>query len=722
MKILLLFAMIILLFCGRSFGVIKQSGFAILVDVKSYKESGKEIDAYKKAIEMEGLKCFLQVDKWQNPDSIKNYLKGLYTSKEYPIEGAVFIGDIPVPMLRDAPHLSSAFKMDQERYAWNRSSIPSDRFYDDFDLTFTFLKQDEKLPLLYYYSLKADSPQKLTVDIYTARIRPPEGKDKYEKLSAYLKKVVEYKKSPVPVDQILYFTGHGYNSEDFRTWMDEKVALYQQFDYLNGQKSFLEYINFQQDEHIKFRLMAELKRKNLDIALLHHHGAPTTQLLDGTQETYSIPASIENIKYYLRSKLGNAKKPEDIVRIKKSFMESLGVSEAWFEGTFDKKQQEADSLYNSKLDINVEELADWQPGARLIQFDACFNGSFHLNDYMAANYLFNAGQTIVTQANTVNSIQDRWPDEMAGLLGLGLRAGFWNIVNPSLETHLIGDPTLTFKSYDANLRLNDWIVQKKGDNKFWTAQLASPYADVQALALYQLFLKNGEKMSDQLLKLFTDSKYFTVRMEAFKLLSWCKDENFIKAINLGIDDSYELIQRYAANFMTRTGDNAHIPYLIGAIIKNNTGKRVNYHLRNALGLYDQELLLKELANQLPGKEFLLDKEAERIDLEKMIKTECQGVKRYVSEVTDKNSTDKERLFGIKTFRNDNAHPYVTDLINFTDSVKNDNLKLTGIEMLGWFNYSVKRTEITDFCKRIVKSGTLTPACKNEAIKTINRIK
>jgi len=722
MKIHLLLFMILLLICGRSFGSLKTSGFAILVDPKSYKECGKEIDAYQKSIETEGLKCFLQIDKWHHPDSIKNYLKGLYASKDYPIEGAVFIGDIPVPMLRDAPHLSSAFKMDQDRYAWNRSSIPSDRFYDDFDLTFTFLKQDEKLPLLYYYSLNAASPQKLTVDIYTARIRPPESKDKYEKLSRYLKKVVDYKKNRQMVDQVLYFTGHGYNSEDFRTWMDEKVALYQQFDYLNGQKGFLEYINFQQDEHIKFRLMAELKRKDLDIALLHHHGGPTTQLLDGTQETGAIPASIENIKYYLRSKLGDAKKPEDITRIKKSYMESLGVSEAWFEGTFDKKQQEADSLYNAKLDINVEDLVDYQPGARLVQFDACFNGSFHLNNYLAANYLFNDGQTILTQANTVNSIQDRWPDEMAGLLGLGRRAGFGNIVKPKIATHLIGDPTLTFQSRESSLKLNDWIVGKKGDSKFWKTQLSSPYADVQALALYQIYLAEGPKASDMLLKHFTESKFFTVRMEAFKILSWCRDANFTKAINLGISDSYELIQRYAANFMTRTGDQAHIPFLISAIIQNNTGKRVNYHLRNALGLYDQELLLKELAQQLPGKEFLLDKEAERADLEKMIKTECQGVKRYVSEVTDKNSTDKERLFGLKTFRNDNAHPYVTELINFTDTVKNDNLKLTGIEMLGWFHYSVKRDEIAAFCKRKMDSGTLSPVCKIEALKTINRIK
>ena len=722
MRYIIFSLLIFVVIVNSSFAAPKQSGFAIVVDAKSYQMAGSEVDAYKKSVENEGLKCFLIVDQWQNPDSIKNCLNKLYLSKDYPIEGAVFIGDIPVPMLRDAPHLSSAFKMDQDKYAWNRSSIPSDRFYDDFDLKFTFLKKDEKFPLLYYYSLNADSPQKLTVDIYTARIKPPEGKDKYAKLSQFLKKVVAFKKNPVSVDQILYFTGHGYNSEDFRTWMDEKLALYQQFDYLNGQKSFLQYINFQQDEHIKFRLMAELKRGDLDIALLHHHGGPTTQLLDGTQETGAIPASIENIKYYLRSKLGDAKKPEDIERIKKSYMESLGVSEAWFERTFDKKQQEADSLYNARLDINVEDLTDYQPGARLIQFDACFNGSFHLNNYLAANYLFNDGQTILTQANTVNSIQDRWPDEMAGLLGLGLRAGFWNKVNPTLETHLIGDPTFSFKSKDPAVQANDWIIQKKDDQKFWTEKLNAPYADVQALALHMLFLKEGKKMSDLLLKQFTESKYFTVRMEAFKLLSWCRDQNFIAAINLGIGDSYELIQRYAANFMFRTGDESHVPFLINALVANNTSKRVNYQLRNALALFDQELLLKELAKQLPNKEFLLDKEAERAEMIKTITDECQRMKRYVSEVTDKKSTDKERLFSIKTFRNNNAHPYVNTLINFTDTVKNENLKLTGIEMLGWFNYSAKRGEIEKFCEKIIQSGSLSPNCRNEAVKTLNRIK
>ena len=49
-------------------------------------------------------------------------------------------------------------------------------------------------------------------------------------------------------------------------------------------------------------------------------------------------------------------------------------------------------------------------------FDACYNGSFHENDYIAGQYIFNDGQTLVAQGNTRNVLQDRWTIEMIGLL------------------------------------------------------------------------------------------------------------------------------------------------------------------------------------------------------------------------------------------------------------------------------------------------------------------
>ena len=38
------------------------------------------------------------------------------------------------------------------------------------------------------------------------------------------------------------------------------------------------------------------------------------------------------------------------------------------------------------------------PNARFILFDACFNGSFHLDDNIVGSYIFNKGKTIATMA------------------------------------------------------------------------------------------------------------------------------------------------------------------------------------------------------------------------------------------------------------------------------------------------------------------------------------
>ena len=718
-KIFVLFCLLMILLSAKTAKF--DSGFAIVVDQKSYDAAKPEIEAYAKAVEAQGLKTYILVDSWKTPDAIKEKLMALYHSISSPIEGAVFVGDIPVPMLRDAQHLSSAFKMDQEKYAWNRSSIPSDRFYDDFDLQFTYIKQDTARHLYHYYSLNAASPHVLTPDIYSARIKPPEGKDKYEKLKAYLKKVVEYKNNQNKVEQVMYFTGHGYNSECPRSWMDEKLAIAQQFDYLSGQKSYLEYINFQDEKHIRFKLMPELKRKDLDIALMHHHGGPTTQYLDGMPQVQSVPDEIEDIKYYLRSKLSSSKTPEKIAKTMESYMKMFGVPESWFDGTFDKKQMEKDSTFNANLDINVEDLVNYSSNAKFIMMDACFTGSFHLDDYLSGEYIFDEGKTIVLQANTVNVYQDKWADEMAGLLGLGMRVGFFNQMNCLLETHLIGDPTFAFASADDKLEINNWIVTKKKDVEFWKKQLSSPYADMQALALRMIFEKEGNASSGLLLNHFKTSKFFTARTEAIRLLSRCRDANFIESINLGISDSYELIQRFSAIYMGNTGDLSHIPFMVDALLRNNLSKRVEYDLKSSVRLFPQDLLLAELDKQLPQKEYLLDRAATKAELSKMITYNTKHMQEYVNELLAKETTKKERYFCLKNFRNETAHPYLDKLINFTDTVSDQSLKMVAIEMLGWFDSSSKRQEIINFCNKELTKTARSKPYLNEVLKTKNRV-
>ena len=105
------------------------------------------------------------------PDSLRAVISGMAHRKSVPIEGMVFVGDIPVPMLLDAQHLTSAFKVLQNPKRMERSACPSDRFYDDLDLQFDFIERDSKKPLLYYYSMRADSPQKSSPSLYSGRYK-----------------------------------------------------------------------------------------------------------------------------------------------------------------------------------------------------------------------------------------------------------------------------------------------------------------------------------------------------------------------------------------------------------------------------------------------------------------------------------------------------------------------------------------------------------------------
>ena len=136
----------------------KKSTVAVVVDEQTYAAIGSTVDKYVEAISLPDRQGVLVVDKWQHPDSIRAELYKMYCNDA--LEGAVFVGEIPVPMIRDAQHMATAFKRSQED-EWIVSSIPSDRFYDDFDLKFDYLKQDSVKSIAHYYTLRGDSPQQL---------------------------------------------------------------------------------------------------------------------------------------------------------------------------------------------------------------------------------------------------------------------------------------------------------------------------------------------------------------------------------------------------------------------------------------------------------------------------------------------------------------------------------------------------------------------------------
>lgn len=185
-----------------------RSTFAIITDEATWKHCRESLLSYQSVLTEEQLPSFIVYHHWKDPEQVKKVLLRLY--KKNHLEGAVFVGHIPIPMIRQAQHLTSAFKMDERAFPWRDSSVPSDRFYDDFHLQFDFLKRDSVERHFFYYNLSARSPQRIHCDIYTGRIMPvASGKDYFSQINDYLTKVVLAHKSSNKLDQFVSYTGEG---------------------------------------------------------------------------------------------------------------------------------------------------------------------------------------------------------------------------------------------------------------------------------------------------------------------------------------------------------------------------------------------------------------------------------------------------------------------------------------------------------------------------------
>jgi len=375
---LILLVLILFFTCNAQVNIIKpvkmhSTSFAIIVDNETYDKTKDAVIAYRDAVELDGLSAYIVVSNWKNPEEVKAEIIKLYKGKPK-LEGAVFIGDIPVVMIRNGQHMASAFKMDEDRYAWNRSSVPSDRFYDDFDLKFKYLKQDSLNKLLYYYSILPESPQRIEKEIYTARIKPSGG-DKYEKISKYLYRVSKQKLEQNYIDNAFVFTGHGYNSESLSSWSDEKLSLREQFPNLFTAGGRLKDLNFAMSPEMKEILLTEVQNKNLDIAIFHAHGAEDIQYINNYPTAKNPTENIEAVKLYLRSKMRTAeRRKQDTTKAKEYFAKEFNIPEDWFEGTFSDSLVIADSLLDYKLDIHISDIRNISPQAKFIMFDECFNG------------------------------------------------------------------------------------------------------------------------------------------------------------------------------------------------------------------------------------------------------------------------------------------------------------------------------------------------------------
>ena len=697
-----------------------KTTFAIVTDSKSYEEAKHEIDAYRASVENEGLGTYLLIDDWKTPQPIRELLIELHADRKAPLEGCVFVGDIPVPMVRDAQHLCSAFKMNQTM-AWHRSSVPSDRYYDDFDLKFDYIKQDSIHADYHYVSLRADGSQYLSPDIYSGRIRPlrAEGMDKYQLLRDYLKKVVDEKQKTNVLDQLTMARGHGYNSEDLLAWSGEQLALREQFPQLFRLGNTVKFYDFTFQFPSKHMYLNEVQREDLDMMLFHHHGDSDVQYINGYEMPKNVQENIESIKLYLRSKLpARAKKigKEEAIG---EYAKRYNVPESWCEEAFDEEKQKADSIYHYHMDIHMEEIHQLRPNARFVMFDACFNGSFHLDDYLAGAYIFNPGKTIATLACSVNSIQDKWPDEFIGLMATGMRIGQFARLTCFLENHLIGDPTFRFTpNVNAGFDINQALVLKEGDVAFWKKQLDSPLVDMQALALRKLSDADYKDIVPLLKESYYHSDSFMVRLEALRLMVLNHPAQSAGLIQDALNDSYELIRRYAGEYAEKNGSPSLIPAWVESYLQRSQEKRLRFKIMGGIDAFPYADVKAEIEKQTASMTLY---NREHVDaLLAQLPRQEKSMERDIETITNPKSKASHVRRDIRTFRN---HPVggkpLDMLLAFVkDESRPVDQRIIAIEALGWYNLYHDKARIIASLKETKANDE---ALKKEVQKSIARL-
>ena len=693
-----------------------SSSFAIVIDQFHGNQLTAEINAYKNELEKQGLSVYLLKEDWKSPDQIRTQLKELYSNNH--LEGAIFIGNIPVPMIRDAQHLTSTFKMPQD-LDWTESSVPSDRYYDDFDLQFKFIKQDENKKNLYYYQLDATSPQFIQMDIYSGRLKPPTANpvESVAYIRAYLNKVVAEKQQNNPLDQITTYTAEGYNSNALNSWSSVLFGFKNQFKNIFQVPNGIKFSSYNNKNFMKSYWMTQLARPDVDYAYFNGHGLPDYQIVSGTPAGSNPSISMENVSRYVRGQMRKAKESNKNLEERKTYFQNqFGLNDKWFNDAFDPEIIRQDSIYEENLNISLHDLKNWKVNAKLVYLDACLNGSFQLDEYIAGYYPFSKGNNIATFANSVGVLQDLWANEMMGLIQNGTRIGQVLKHSAYLETHIFGDPTFTFTANNQSQWNND--VAHNKDAKYWKKLINHPIADVQALALRKLVQFH---LNQETLKLVTEKFYSSkdevVRTEAYLILKRIKPANWNQIIIAASKDNYEYLRRISIYDMAEIGADEFIQPLIAMYFNDRMSNRTTFNVERMLDFFEKEKVVKAFDQEVKNHPIF---DQEMIPLMRQKLAKGSFITKYFDQLREGTLPEKEVKFTFSILRAYRLHPYVKDVITYLEkNQSNEKLTSETIEALSWFKDSHQKSLIKTFCQQIITNEQSSAEVKYQAERTLS---
>jgi HEAT repeat protein len=336
-------------------------------------------------------------------------------------------------------------------------------------------------------------------------------------------------------------------------------------------------------------------------------------------------------------------------------------------------------------------------------FDQCFNGSFHLEEYIAGEYVFGNGNVVVGEANSVNCLQDKWADEMLGLLNLGVRVGLRHKEVNILESHLIGDPTFRFGT-ENKLDLNRKMVIEKNNIELWKSLLNSEDDEVRSLAVRYLYKNLKDKYEKELVDHYMNDPAINVRMNAIKYLAELNTSAFHNVLKTSVNNSYEFIRRKSAEWMGEVALEEFLPYLV-KVVMTDESPRVVFNGRSALTFISSLKANEETMKYIDAMPEVTSKELYKKQATGSFNRSDEWLnKEIIPNILSDTLKLKSKLSEIRTFRNykfSEALPFLLDQLK--NEEQPDSVRRYIAEALGWFSFHHNRSVIIDALEQVIKA-------------------
>lgn len=686
-------------------GASQGHSFAIVIDSGTYARCGEAVARYKEAVEKDGLKVFIEAADWKSPEQVREMLKRRHAQDD--LEGAVFVGGIPIPMVMHAQYMTSAYKMDERKYPLATVAVPSDRFYDDFDLTFNPLPEEPQ-GLLHFYELAPDSLPYIECDIYSGRIMAQEGNgDPYVQISRYLDKAAAAHYADNRLDEMVSYTGHGSYSGCVTAWASERKIVSEQFgDVFTHNNS--RYLRYSMSDYMKDNVIKELRRPELDFMVFHEHG-------DWDRMYLSTMPKSDDPERILRSSLESTAS-RDLGRARER-AEEWGLDSTWFAGYADPDKAVKDSLEDLHTGIILAEVNDIAPNARFVLFDACYNADFRNPQFIAGKFIMSPGECVVCFGNSVNVLQDKAAFELMGLLGRGARIGHWAQHTNILESHIIGDPTFRFAPCVQGDDINGLLASDDAD--MWAGRLGDADPEIQNMAMTRLFEVGVPGISDILFSKYKESPYAIVRYRALALMERIGDDNYREALKLGVHDSYEFIRRVSVTRMGACGDEDFLPYLIAAYVEDRNSARVVFNATQSLCCFERGKAVAAVDKWFEGKDFWHAAQYRQELLDIINEDDAAD---SLKHILDSDGSKNYRLTYIDFLRNRPYHQNTGELLRLlADPAEDVDVRTRIAESFAWYGLAYNRQEIASTCKSLLDNPSTPEAMRRALVSAVIRL-